>query len=254
VCTDVPERLSESHGHGALGRSVEDHVLGESYSLGHLIGIKLEEWRLEEARNSWPALWINVKATGDEVKDQAKLILSGKHIYLGKGLHEPQPGLLVGDLLSWESRCLLIVIDIIAILLYLLGNALEVELLGVLLIEEAAVAHVLQALDEVLEVHCSLLLLQRSLDVQRATAAPGIFIRVKWVFEVDGEWVVEEVGLRRRNEWQVGGLHVMAVALLVPGSVYRVEALWLLAKEQAVHDHTEGPDIKRRGLVKEFEV
>jgi len=97
----------------------------------------------------------------------------------------------------------LIVIHIIAILLNLLSHALEVELLGVLLREEAAVAHVLEALDEVLEVHGPLLLLQGSLDVQLATAAPGIFIRVKWVFKVDGKWIVEEVGLRRRNEWKI---------------------------------------------------
>jgi len=46
----------------------------------------------------------------------------------------------------------------------------------------------------------------------------------------------------------------MAMALLVPCSVYCVEALGLLAEEQAIHDHTEGPDIKCGGLIKELEV
>ena len=46
----------------------------------------------------------------------------------------------------------------------------------------------------------------------------------------------------------------MAMALLVPRPVDRVEALGLLAKEQAVHDHAEGPDVESGRLIEELEV
>ena len=99
----------------------------------------------------------------------------------------------------------------------LLGNCLEVELLGVLLSKQAAVAHVLKALYEILKAHASLLRLERALDVEHAAAQ--VVLRVEWILKVDGKWIVEEVGRRWRDEGQRGHLDVVAVALLVPCSI-----------------------------------
>lgn len=92
------------------------------------------------------------------------------------------------------------------------------ELLGVLLGKQAAVAHVLKALYEILKVHASLLRLERALDIKHA-AAPEVVLRVEWILKVDGKWIVEEVGRRWRDEGQRGHLDVVAVALLVPCSI-----------------------------------
>ena len=64
---------------------------------------------------------------------------------------------------------------------------------GVLLSEQAVVAHVFKALDEYLIVLDVLLLLEVAMDIEHAAIDLDIIIRVEWILKVDSEWVVEEV-------------------------------------------------------------
>jgi hypothetical protein len=115
-------------------------------------------------------------------------------------------------------------------LIDLLSYCLEMELFRILLGEKAAIAHVFQAFDEVLEAHAPLLLLERALDVKATTSTPSILLRIEWVFKIDRKGIVEEVRWRRRKEWwRRSHIDILQVESLEPGSVDCVEALRLLA-------------------------
>lgn len=57
-------------------------------------------------------------------------------------------------------------------MLNLLRNSLKMELLGVLLSKQAAVAHVFEAFDEVFEAHAALSFLEQALDVKSVAMGP----------------------------------------------------------------------------------
>jgi hypothetical protein len=77
------------------------------------------------------------------------------------------------------------------------------EFLGgsILTIKETAVAKVLNALHAVIEVKSASLLNERAWDVK--TYIQLQLFCLEWVIKVNGEGIVEEVGVRGRDEWEL---------------------------------------------------
>ena len=94
VGTNASQWCGDPHRDSTLRRPVKDHVLGEPDGLCHLVGIELEEGRVDQARDCGPPLRVHVEAAGDEVENEPKLVLAIQHTCFGEGLQNPKPCLL----------------------------------------------------------------------------------------------------------------------------------------------------------------
>ena len=94
VGTNASQWSGNAHRDSTLRRPIQDHVLGEPDGLCHLVGIELEEGRVDEARNRGPPLRVHVEAAGDQVENKPKLVLAIQDTCFGEGLQNPKPRLL----------------------------------------------------------------------------------------------------------------------------------------------------------------
>jgi hypothetical protein len=68
--------------------------------------------------------------------------------------------------------------------------------------------------------------------------------QIERVFKVHGEGIIQEVGLTGRDERDLAQFNIIASMLtLVPSSIDGVEGFGITSKQEAIHEHTERPDI-----------
>ena len=70
ICANYPQRVRYSHAHCAHRSSVQNDVLGESHCICHLAIVQLENWRVQEAKDGWSLLRVDVETAGYEIDDQ----------------------------------------------------------------------------------------------------------------------------------------------------------------------------------------
>ena len=129
ISADRTQRLRNLIADSADRRTVQDNVLAEADGVCHLMLVHHQERRVEKSLHRGTLLWIYIEAARDQVKNEAKLILTIEHL----GLCQLKISLLshgrIFGLLTREARYLRCVEVGVAVLSNLLRQWLERELL-----------------------------------------------------------------------------------------------------------------------------
>ena len=68
--------------------------------------------------------------------------------------------------------------------------------------------------------------------------------QIERIIKVHSERIIQEVGLAGRDERDLAQFNIITSMLtLVPSSIDGVEGFGVASKQEAIHEHTERPDI-----------